>query len=307
MVRTPCCSEEGIRKGAWTPEEDTKLIAYVQLHGESGWRTLPEKAGLKRCGKSCRLRWANYLKPDIKRGEFTPEEDDTIIQLHALMGNKWSAIANSLPGRTDNEIKNYWNTYLKKRLAQKGVEPINPTDQTGFKPKKKKKLGSSGSARLLNHVARKYAGDLNRELLNGIITGNSTDGSQNSVEVDSPTENSTSTLLNKAAARSSAVTSFLTNNMSSSSGLSDNCSFADNLDLFFSNEEISGMYMNVDNVGIMEELKDILSCGGADAGDVKDLPEFDGMEFLGSWNEELLLGSLDSKTGIYVGQVTTQK
>ncbi|CAG7895994.1 hypothetical protein BRARA_B03737 [Brassica rapa] len=296
MVRTPCCKEEGIRKGAWTPEEDQRLIAYVQLHGESGWRTLPEKAGLKRCGKSCRLRWANYLKPDIKRGEFTPEEDDTINKLHALMGNKWAAIATSLAGRTDNEIKNYWNTNLKKRLTQKGLDPtthkpINPTDQTGFEPKVHK-LGSSGCARLLNHVARKYAGDLNRDLLTGIIIGNSSniaEGSQNSVEVDSPTESLIFTLLNKAAARSSDVTSFLTNNMSSSPGLSNNCSFADNLDLFFSNEVISDMSMNVDNVCIMEELRDILSYGGADAGDVKDLPEFnvtDGMEFLGSWNVE---------------------
>ncbi|KAF2599602.1 hypothetical protein F2Q68_00012431 [Brassica cretica] len=296
MVRTPCCKEEGIRKGAWTPEEDQRLIAFVQLHGESGWRTLPEKAGLKRCGKSCRLRWANYQKPDIKRGEFTPEEDDTIIKLHALMGNKWAAITTSLAGRTDNEIKNYWNTNLKKRLTQKGLDPtthkpINPTDQTGFEPKVHK-LGSSSCARLLNHVARKYAGDLNRDLLTGIIIGNSSniaEGSQNSVEVDSPTESSTFTLLNKAAARSSAVTSFLTNNMSSSSGLSNNCTLADNLDLFFSNEEISDMSMNVDNVCIMEELRDILSYGGADAGDVKDLPEFDvtdGMEFLGSWNVE---------------------
>lgn len=194
---------------------------------------------------------------------------------------RWAAIATSLAGRTDNEIKNYWNTNLKKRLTQKGLDPtthkpINPTDQTGFEPKVHK-LGSSSCARLLNHVARKYAGDLNRDLLTGIIIGNSSnigEGSQNSVEVDSPTESSTFRLLNKAAARSSAVTSFLTNNMSSSPGLSNNCSFADNLDLFFSNEEISDMSMNVDNVCIMEELREILSYGGADAGDVKDLPEF---------------------------------
>ncbi|CAH8362046.1 unnamed protein product [Eruca vesicaria subsp. sativa] len=239
--------------------------------------------GLERCGKSCRLRWANYLDPDIKRGEFTSEEDDIIIKLHARMGNKWSAIATSLPGRTDNAIKNYWNAYLKKRLKRKGIDPIthkpiNPTDQTGFQPKKHK-LGSTGSAKLLNHVARKYARDLNRDLLTGIIIA---DGSQNSVQVDSLTKTSTSTLLNKAAARSSALTSFLTNNMSPSPGLSDN------LDLFFSNEEISGMYPNVDNVGgIMEELKAILS--HADVGDVKDLLEFnvgDEMEFLDSWKLE---------------------
>ncbi|KAF2590782.1 hypothetical protein F2Q70_00040189 [Brassica cretica] len=89
MVRTPCCKAElGLKKGAWTPEEDQKLVSYVNRHGEGGWRTLPEKAGLKRCGKSCRLRWANYLRPDIKRGEFTEDEERSIISLHALHGNK---------------------------------------------------------------------------------------------------------------------------------------------------------------------------------------------------------------------------
>nr|ASU87570.1 MYB transcription factor 34 [Isatis tinctoria] len=316
MVRTPCCKEEGIKKGAWTHEEDQKLIAYLQLHGEGGWRTLPEKAGLKRCGKSCRLRWANYLRPDIKRGEFTPEEDDTIIKLHALKGNKWAAIATSLAGRTDNEIKNYWNTNLKKRLKQKGLDPIthkpiNSTVQTGFEPKNHK-VGSSGSAKLLNRVANKYAVDLNRNLLTGIIIGNSTiiaDDSQNSGEVDSPTQNSTSTFLNKTAEKSSALTSILINNTSASPGLSDNCSFSDDFAEFFSNEEISDMYTNVDNVGLMEELEGILSYGGADAGDIKSSPEVnvtDEMEFLDSWNEgddldlERFVSSLDSKIGVLV-------
>lgn len=73
--------------------------------------------GLLRCGKSCRLRWMNYLRPDIKRGNITADEDDLIIKLHALLGNRWSLIAGRLPGRTDNEIKNYWNSHLSKRLA----------------------------------------------------------------------------------------------------------------------------------------------------------------------------------------------
>eukprot|EP01018_Ginkgo_biloba_P014407 Gb_23693 [translate_table: standard] len=73
---------------------------------------------LLRCGNSCRLRWTNYLRPDIKLGQFSFEEEHTIIELHAILGNKWSTIAGHLPGRTDNEIKNFWNTHLKKRLLQ---------------------------------------------------------------------------------------------------------------------------------------------------------------------------------------------
>ncbi|XP_015572018.1 transcription factor MYB3 [Ricinus communis] len=127
MGRTPCCSEAGLKKGAWTADEDQKLIAYIQKHGEGGWRTLPQKAGLQRCGKSCRLRWFNYLRPDIKRGQFSAEEDRKIIQLHSTLGNRWSAIARHLPKRTDNEIKNYWNTYLKKRPSDVTHNPIPPS------------------------------------------------------------------------------------------------------------------------------------------------------------------------------------
>ncbi|XP_073313181.1 transcription factor MYB41-like [Primulina huaijiensis] len=124
MGRSPCCDKNGLKKGPWTPEEDQKLVDYINMNGCGNWRTLPKNAGLQRCGKSCRLRWTNYLRPDIKRGRFSFEEEETIIQLHSILGNKWSAIAARLPGRTDNEIKNYWNTHIRKRLLRMGIDPV---------------------------------------------------------------------------------------------------------------------------------------------------------------------------------------
>ncbi|KAK7397348.1 hypothetical protein VNO78_18517 [Psophocarpus tetragonolobus] len=116
MTRTPCCERMGLKKGPWTAEEDQILVSHIQRYGHGNWRALPKQAGLLRCGKSCRLRWINYLRPDIKRGKFSKEEEDTILKLHQILGNRWSAIATSLPGRTDNEIKNFWHTHLKKRI-----------------------------------------------------------------------------------------------------------------------------------------------------------------------------------------------
>jgi len=124
MGRAPCCANGDRNKGVWTKEEDDRLIQYIQAHGEGCWRSLPKAAGLLRCGKSCRLRWINYLRPDLKRGSFSEDEDDLILKLHALLGNKWSLIAGRLPGRTDNEIKNYWNSHLKRKLISMGVDPL---------------------------------------------------------------------------------------------------------------------------------------------------------------------------------------
>ncbi|CAL9071318.1 unnamed protein product [Musa textilis] len=123
MGRSPCCEKAHTNKGAWTKEEDERLIAHIRAHGEGCWRSLPKAAGLLRCGKSCRLRWINYLRPDLKRGNFTEEEDELIIKLHSLLGNKWSLIAARLPGRTDNEIKNHWNTHIRRKLLSRGVDP----------------------------------------------------------------------------------------------------------------------------------------------------------------------------------------
>ncbi|KAL5977237.1 hypothetical protein ACLOJK_021580 [Asimina triloba] len=101
--RKPCCQKVGLKKGPWSPAEDMKLVAYIQKYGHGNWRALPKQA-------------------DIKRGNFSPDEEETIIKLHSMLGNKWSKIASRLPGRTDNEIKNVWNTYLKKRLKSTGTD-----------------------------------------------------------------------------------------------------------------------------------------------------------------------------------------
>nr|BAM71807.1 R2R3-MYB transcription factor [Gentiana triflora] len=118
MGRPPCCEKGGVKKGPWTPEEDIVLVSYLQEHGPGNWRAVPTNTGLRRCSKSCRLRWTNYLRPGIRRGNFTDQEEKLIIQLQALLGNKWAAIASYLPERTDNDIKNYWNTHLKKKLKK---------------------------------------------------------------------------------------------------------------------------------------------------------------------------------------------
>ncbi|MFS8013590.1 putative transcription factor MYB-HB-like family [Helianthus anomalus] len=96
------------KKGLWSPDEDRKLTHYVINYGH----------GLERNGKSCRLRWINYLRPGLKRGAFSSQDEETILTLHGLLGNKWSQMSRHLPGRTDNEIKNYWHSHLKKKVAK---------------------------------------------------------------------------------------------------------------------------------------------------------------------------------------------
>ncbi|KAL3849521.1 hypothetical protein ACJIZ3_011403 [Penstemon smallii] len=136
MGRAPCCDKANVKKGPWSPEEDTKLKDFIHKFGTGGnWIALPQKAGLRRCGKSCRLRWLNYLRPNIKHGEFSEEEDRIICTLYASIGSRWSIIAGQLHGRTDNDIKNYWNTKLKKKLIMGSImqpKPFSPTFQTQY-------------------------------------------------------------------------------------------------------------------------------------------------------------------------------
>ncbi|KAK9062369.1 hypothetical protein SSX86_019555 [Deinandra increscens subsp. villosa] len=118
-----CCSKQKVKRGLWSPEEDDKLIKHITNYGHGCWSSVPKLAGLQRCGKSCRLRWINYLRPDLRRGSFTEHEERTIIDVHRILGNRWAQIAKHLPGRTDNEVKNFWNSCIKKKLIAQGLDP----------------------------------------------------------------------------------------------------------------------------------------------------------------------------------------
>lgn len=162
MGRQPCCDKVGLKKGPWTAEEDQKLISFILNNGHCCWRAVPKLAGLLRCGKSCRLRWTNYLRPDLKRGVLSESEEQLIIDLHSQLGNRWSKIAAHLPGRTDNEIKNYWNTHIKKKLKRMGIDPVTHRpiiDQAESKPsiaalnEATEELSGSKKAAILQAVA----------------------------------------------------------------------------------------------------------------------------------------------------------
>ncbi|GMI95586.1 myb domain protein 42 [Hibiscus trionum] len=150
MGRQPCCDKLGVKKGPWTAEEDKKLINFILTNGQCCWRAVPKLAGLRRCGKSCRLRWTNYLRPDLKRGLLSETEEQLVIDLHARLGNRWSKIAARLPGRTDNEIKNHWNTHIKKKLVKMGIDPV--THQPLNKEAKAEQTSSPAHHSADNHI-----------------------------------------------------------------------------------------------------------------------------------------------------------
>ncbi|XP_021292058.1 transcription factor WER-like [Herrania umbratica] len=140
------------KKGLWTVEEDRILMDYVRVHGKGKWNRIPKITGLKRCGKSCRLRWINYLSPGVKRGDFSEEENDLIIRLHNLLGNRWSLIAGRVPGRTDNQVKNHWNTHLSKKLGiKKGKNKVNASSRISIGKSRQDFSTSSSQNSKLSH------------------------------------------------------------------------------------------------------------------------------------------------------------
>ncbi|KAM3376233.1 transcription factor MYB48 [Capsicum galapagoense] len=125
-------AQEEMRKGPWTEQEDLQLAFYVNLFGDRRWDFLAKVSGLRRTGKSCRLRWVNYLHPGLKRGKMTPQEERLILELHSKWGNRWSKIAMKLPGRTDNEIKNYWRTHMRKKAQDERKNKASTISPSSF-------------------------------------------------------------------------------------------------------------------------------------------------------------------------------
>ncbi|KAK9052508.1 hypothetical protein SSX86_029137 [Deinandra increscens subsp. villosa] len=175
-MRQTCNTSLVVRKGAWSAEEDMLLKNCIEKFGEGKWHLVPLRAGLNRCRKSCRLRWLNYLRPNIKKGDFQDDEVDLMLRLHKLLGNRWALIAGRIPGRTANDVKNYWNTHLKSRPKPQKKESIygEPSEHTRVTVIKPQPQRISKTLNLRPHITNHDTCNLIKSSNDGMDNGSNT-------------------------------------------------------------------------------------------------------------------------------------
>ncbi|KAK6118542.1 hypothetical protein DH2020_047712 [Rehmannia glutinosa] len=226
-----CCSKQKVKRGLWSPEEDEKLVRHITTQGHGCWSSVPKLAGLQRCGKSCRLRWINYLRPDLKRGSFTEQEERTIIDVHRILGNRWAQIAKHLPGRTDNEVKNFWNSCIKKKLIAQGLDPNTHNLLSSSSHQQSSRIANpvqtftmdttTTTSRIANPVINNpnppYMKTLHDDQIQSLIT-TTTSSCDNNIN-----PNSLLSVLEFACSRETNTTPIFSSNSSGFSILNDNC------------------------------------------------------------------------------------
>ncbi|CAI0413768.1 unnamed protein product [Linum tenue] len=217
MGRQPCCDKLGVKKGPWTAEEDKKLINFILTNGQCCWRAVPKLAGLRRCGKSCRLRWTNYLRPDLKRGLLTDSEEQLVIDLHARLGNRWSKIAARLPGRTDNEIKNHWNTHIKKKLLKMGIDPV--THEPLNKDESVEEYNKNDNEIIPDNVQEIVTGSSQSQQTLLVDAYQKSDTNDSSPKTDNSSSNNDSSSSSSSSLSSSSSSSILLDNIYNDDGL----------------------------------------------------------------------------------------